>query len=437
MAAVPTPRAAPLVQKLRYLRDPIGYMDECRRELGDIYLLKLVEPGMVFVGTPELAREVYAAPEDTLVAGEAKIAVFGKILGSSSTLLLDGDAHLKRRRLLLPPFRGELMQALAPAMVDACKRTLATLPLGREVALHPYLHRIAFDVIARSLFSTTPAERRRPLEEAMREFAERGVTSRLLMMPRLQLDLGPHSPWGKVVRAVARARDWLRAEIEQRRAAGPRGHDILALLLAARDDDGTALRDDEIIDEMLTMVAAGHETTAMALTWLAYAVFTRPSVLASLRDEARTGAPIADRPYLQAVVRESLRFHSVIPSGSGRIAKRAFQLGGYDVPARAMVTVAFDAIHRKLAVFADADAFRPERFLGAKLSPYEWLPFGGGTRRCLGMPSALFELQLVLAELVAGYDVRVVQRVVKPTWRGRFLTPSKGLRVRVAARAGT
>ena len=425
------------MQKLSYLRDPIGYMDRCRRELGDIYLLRLVEPGMVFVGTPELAREVYTAPEDTLVAGEAKIAVFGKILGSSSTLLLDGDAHLKRRRLLLPQFRGELMQALAPAMIDACKRTLATLPANRDVALHPYLHRIAFDVIARSLFSATPAERRRPLEDAMREFADRAVTSRLLMMPRLQIDLGPRSPWGKVVRAVARARDWLRAEIRQRRASGLAGQatDILALLLVAHDEQGNALGDDDIVDEMLTMVAAGHETTAMALTWLAYAVYTRPNVLETLRSEAEAGAPLVDRPYLQAVVRESLRFHSVIPNGSGRIAKRAFVLGGYDVPAGAMVSVAFDAVHRKLDVFADADVFRPDRFLGAKLSPYEWIPFGGGTRRCLGMPSALFELQLVLSELVAGYDLRIVQRTVKPMWRGRFLTPNKGLIVRAAARA--
>ncbi|MEO6771686.1 MAG: cytochrome P450 [Kofleriaceae bacterium] len=427
------------MQRLRYLRDPIGYLARCQRELGDIYMLKLVEPGMVFVGTPELAREVYTAGEDTLVAGEAKIAVFGSILGSSSTLLLDGAAHLRRRRLLLPEFRGEVMQQLAPAMIEACTRTLATLPHDREVALHPYLHRIAFDVIARALFSTTPAARRTPLELAMREFAERAVTSRWLMMPRWQLDLGPRSPWGKVVRAVARARAAIGLEVRQRRAATPEhaGADLLARLLAARDEQGDRLGDADVVDEVLTMVAAGHETTAMALTWLAYAVYTRPAVLAALRDEARGGSSLGERPYLQAVIRESLRFYSVIPNGSGRIAKRELELGGYTVPARAMVSVAFDAVHRKLDVFGDADAFRPERFLGAKLSPYEWIPFGGGTRRCLGMPSALVELQLVLSELVARYDLRIVQRVVKPMWRGRFLTPSKGLIVRVtpAARA--
>lgn len=432
---LPSPRAPAIVQKLRYLRDPIGYMAQCQGELGDIYMLRLLEPGMVFVSTPELAREVYTAPDDALVAGEAKIAIFGKVLGDSSTLLLDGPAHLKRRRLMLPQFRGELMQGLAPAMIEACKRTLLALPRDEPFALHPFMHRIAFDVISQSLFSVTPEARRRPLEHAMRAFAIKAVTSKLLMFPKLQVDLGPLSPWGTIMRVVRAARAALLTELRMRRMTSSEGQDILALLLEARNEDGTALTDPEIVDEMLTMVAAGHETTSMALTWLSYAVYTRPDVLARLRGEVEV--PVAERPYLQAVIRESLRFYSVIPNGSGRVAKRAIQLGGFDVPARAMVTVAFHAVHRKLEVFGDADTFRPERFLDAKFSPYEWIPFGGGTRRCLGMPSALFELQLVLSELVANIDLQVVQDVVTPTWRGRFLTPSKGLivRVRPAARA--
>ena len=145
----------------------------------------------------------------------------------------------------------------------------------------------------------------------------------------------------------------------------------------------------------------------MALTWLCYAVYTRPSVLAKLR--AETGRR-RSRAYLEATVRESLRMYSVIPNGSGRIAKRAFELGGFDVPAGAMVTVAFHAVHRTLDVFADADTFRPERFLDAKYSPYESIPFGGGTRRCLGMPFAMFELELVLASLIERFDLEIVQR---------------------------
>jgi cytochrome P450 family 110 len=393
-------------------------MDRCQRELGDIYMLRLVGPGMVFVSTPALAKQVYTASEDDLVAGEAKIKVFGKILGRSSTLLLDGAAHLERRRLLLPRFRGELAQQLAPAMAEACASTLAELPTDRTFALHGYMHRIAFQVISRSLFAATAPARIAKLEAALRDFAHDAVTSRLLMFPAFQRDFGSFSPWGRVVRVVARARREVLAEIHMRRTMAVEAKDILGVLLE------TELTDSEIVDEILTMVAAGHETTSMALTWLCYAVYTRPAVLAKLR--AETG----DRPYLEATVRESLRMYSVIPNGSGRIAKRTFQLGGFDVPAGAMVTVAFHAVHRTLDVFADAETFRPERFLDAKYSLYESLPFGGGTRRCLGMPFAMLELRLVLASFIERFDLEIVQRDVRPMWRGRFLTPNKGLLVR-------
>jgi cytochrome P450 family 110 len=396
-------------------------MDRCQRELGDIYMLRLVGPGMVFVSTSALAKQVYTASEDDLVAGEAKIKVFGKILGRSSTLLLDGAKHLERRRLLLPRFRGELAQQLAPAMAEACASTLAELPTDRTFALHGYMHRIAFQVISRSLFAVTAPARIAKLEAALRDFAHDAVTSRLLMFPAFQRDFGSFSPWGRVVRVVARARREVLAEIHMRRTMAVQAEDILGVLLE------TELTDSEIVDEILTMVAAGHETTSMALTWLCYAVYTRPAVLAKLRAER---GELADRPYLEATVRESLRMYSVIPNGSGRIAKRTFQLGGFDVPAGAMVTVAFHAVHRTLDVFADADTFRPERFLDAKYSPYESLPFGGGTRRCLGMPFAMLELGLVLASFTERFDLEIVQRDVRPMWRGRFLTPNKGLLVR-------
>jgi cytochrome P450 family 110 len=293
--------------------------------------------------------------------------------------------------------------------------------------LHGYMHRIAFKVISSSLFAATAPARIAQLEAALRDFAHDAVNSRLLMVPALQRDFGPYSPWGHVVRVVARARREVLAEIHMRRTMSVTAADILGVLLDAKSDDGTVLTDSEIVDEILTMVAAGHETTSMALTWLCYAVYTRPDVLAKLRAES---GDVADRPYLEATVRESLRMYSVIPNGSGRIAKRAFQLGGFEVPQGAMVTVAFHAVHRTLDVFGDAETFRPERFLEAKYSPYEAIPFGGGTRRCLGMPFAMFELELVLASMLERFDLEIVQRDVKPMWRGRFLTPTKGLRVR-------
>lgn len=436
----PGPADHPLVQRVRYMRDPLGYLAKCQRELGDIFMLALSKHGMVIVCSPELAKAVYTAGDEYIVAGEAKIKVFGKVLGTSSTLLLDGAPHLERRRLLLPRFRGEIMQTFGPVMIDACRRTLDTMPRDRAFALHPFMHRTAFEVIMRALFATTPPDVLAPLSQTLREFANDAITSRLFLFPALQKDLGPWSPWGKVRRIVDRTRPAVLAEIRRRRrAATPTTADIVGLLLDAQDDNGRPLTDEEIRDEILTVVAAGHETTAMALTWLCSTVFTRHDILAKLRGELdaqkELGPLDVDRlPYLDAVCRESLRFNSLIPNGSGRLVKKPLPLGGYVAPAGAMLTIAFHQIHRRADVFERADEFWPERFLDAKYTPYESIAFGGGTRRCLGMPFALFEMKIVLATLIDQVGLEIVQRDIKPSWRGMFLTPSKGLEVRVRPR---
>lgn len=434
----PGPSDHPFVQRVRYMRDPLGYLAKCQQELGDIFMLQLTKNGMVVVCTPELTKAVYTAGDEYIVAGEAKIKVFGKILGSSSTLLLDGAPHLKRRRLLLPRFRGEIMHTFGPVMLDACRRTLDAMPRDRAFALHPFMHRTAFEVIMRALFATTPPHVLAPLRDILHAFANDAVTSRLLMFPALQKDLGPWSPWGKVRRIVDRTRPAVLEEIRRRRReATATTDDIVGLLLDARHDDGAPLSDEQIRDEILTMVAAGHETTAMALTWLCSTVFTRDDILAKLRAELdaqkATGAPLdVDKlPYLDAVCRESLRYNSLIPNGSGRLLKKPLPLGDHVAPAGAMLTVAFHQIHRSAHVFERANEFWPERFLEAKYSPYESVSFGGGTRRCLGMPFALFEMKIVLATIIERFRLEIVQRDVRPSWRGMFLTPSKGLQVRV------
>jgi len=428
--APPGPTEPTIVQRIRYLRDPLGYLDACRSRYGDAYTLRLMKPGLVLVCSPELVKTVYTAADDTLAAGAAKLGIFGKVMGRSSSLLLDGAEHVNRRRLLLPRFRGELVQRFAPVMADACTRALDALPLGDVIAWHPVMHRIAFDVITHALFSSAPASRVEPLVASLRDFANTAVSSRLLMFPALQRDLGARSPWGRVLRAVDRAKSLALDEVRARRRDGREASDLTGLLLAARDDE-TTLSDDEIRDEILTMVAAGHETTAIALTWLTYAVFTRPAVAARLADELATRRPLDELPYLDAVVRESLRYYSLIPNGSGRLAKKPVELGAYEVPPGSVVSIAFHALHRRADVFERADEFWPERFATAKYSPYELAPFGGGSRRCLGMPFALFEIKLVIAMILERFRVEVVQRDVRQAWRGAFLAPSRGLRVRL------
>lgn len=436
MKTLPTPNEHPLVQKVRYMRDPLGYLLECQKKLGDIFMLQVMKQGMVIVCSPELTKAVYMQPDDTLVAGEAKIAVFGKILGETSTLLLDGPAHLKRRRLMLPRFRGELMEGFRPVMVEAARRTLDAMPRDREFALHPYMHQVAFEVILRALFAETPTARMHHLRSKLHAFANKAVTSPLLRFQALQRDLGKLSPWGRVQQIVRESRDAVLAEVQRRRRHNVEASDITGLLCAARHDDSTPLSDIEVRDEIMTMVAAGHETTSMAMTWLCNSVFTEPGVYDKLVAEkaANPDKPVDELPYLDAVVKESLRLNSLIPSGSGRIAKKSFELGGYTVHAGQMVSVAFHAIHRRPELFERPNDFVPERFMSGKYSPYENVPFGGGTRRCIGMPFATYEMKLVLSTLLEAMRLEIVQSPVKPMWRGMFLTPNKGLTVRVRPR---
>lgn len=431
MANPPRPSESPLIQRLSYMRDPLAYLDKCQRALGDVFTLQLFKKGAVIVCSPELAKEVFTAPDDVLAAGEAKISIFGQILGQSSSVLLDGPEHLKRRRMLLPRFRGEVMKAFGPEMTRECHRMVDAMPKQGTFALHPLMHHTAFHVIATALFSETPDALRGPLLDMLLELANDALNSKLLMFPMLQRDLGRWSPWGKVLRVVARTRAMVMDEIRRRRRERVEASDLVGLLMDARHEDGTPLTDIEVRDEILTMVAAGHETTAMALTWLAYGVFSRPAVLQRLVDElaANPTADLEELPYLDATVRESLRYYSLLAAGSARVAKKPLTLGGHDVPAGSLVLVAIHSIHRRASIFEQPDEFRPERFLGAKHTPYESLPFGGGTRRCLGMPFAMYEIKLVLATLIGRCSLDIVQEHVRASWRGAFLTPSKGLRV--------
>ena len=194
MSAPPEPSEPALLQRLLYMRDPLGYLARCQARLGDVFMLRMFKRGLVVVCSPDLVKEVYNAGDDVLAAGAAKRALFGKVLGESSSLLLDGSAHVTRRRLLLPRFRGETIEAFGPVVLEACQQMLASSSDGRPFALHPLIHELAFDVIARALFADTPRPQLEPLLAVMRAFANEAVTSRLLMFRRLQVDLGPWSP---------------------------------------------------------------------------------------------------------------------------------------------------------------------------------------------------------------------------------------------------
>jgi cytochrome P450 len=445
MAALPPGPAAPaIVQGLRFVRRPVEWFDECRDRYGDPFTIRLPSsPPVVLFSDPAAIRDIFTGDDDALHAGEATI-ILRPILGANSVLLLDGARHLHERRMMMPPFHGDRMRAYGATMRDVTERALATWPVGTPFPLMPRTQAITLDVIMRTVFGLSDGATMSTLRDRLRRFVAIAVNP-LYLWPVLQVDLGPLSPWGRFQRLRREIDRLLGEEIATRRATdGAERTDVLSLLLAARDEHGEPMGETELRDELMTLLLAGHETTATALAWTMHRILTAPDVLARVRGEiaavAGDGGRLAPEDvgrleYLDAVVKETMRLNPVIPDVM-RIVKRPLRIGGIDLPAGVGATPNIHAAHRRPETWPDPLAFRPERFLGTRPSPYEYFPFGGGVRRCLGMAFALYEMKIVLATLLAradfaiapGYGVRVVRRNV--TW-----VPSEGMPVVVTRRA--
>ena len=428
MPTIPGPTTPAIVQRVQFLRDPIGLIESCGKAYGEVFALKLSKPGWIFLSNPSDVRELYSDGRDTYAAGAAKRGIFGKLLGDSSSLLLDGSAHRTRRKLLVPKFRGENMRAQSDAIRELTSRAVESWLSRGRINLHDELHALVRSAMLETIFGSRAP---RSLYSALEEWANKAVGSKLLMFPALQVDLGAWSPWGRIERIKAIVDREVYAEIRRRRAESEQ-EDLLGCLLAAAGENGQRLTDHEIRDEVLTLVVAGHEITASVLSWLFYAIVSRPEVLAKVRRElAETNGRVDDLTYVDAVMRESMRYYSTIPNGSARIAKKPTSIRGYQIPSGALVTVALHLLHRRSEIFEHAHEFMPERFLGSKFAPFEYAPFGGGDRRCLGMAIAIHELKTIVATVLGRVDLVSELEIVRPVRRGAFVAPERGLPVKV------
>jgi cytochrome P450 len=439
----PGPRLPALLQGLRFVAEPVAFFERCRRRYGDPFTVHIPVSGrVVLFSDPAAIREIFTGDADVFRAGEANGILRG-ILGPRSLLLLDGAQHLTERRMMMPPFHGERMLAYGDVMRDVTERAIARWPLGRPFPVLAEMQAITLEVIVRTVFGVVDEDRGARLTDLLRRFIGIAVQP-LLLWPPLQIDLGSQSPWGRFLRLRRDIDALLDAEIAQRRATSDTSaEDVLSLLLAARDEEGRPMPDEALRDELMTLLLAGHETTATALAWALHRVLTEPGVLDRLRDEIRrvggneTLAPadVSRLDYLDGVVKETLRLNPVIPDVM-RILARPARIGGHDLPAGIGVAPNIYATHRRPDVWPEPERFRPERFVGARPSPYEFFPFGGGVRRCLGMAFALYEMRVVLATILAraelevapGYGLRIVRRNV--TW-----APSEGMPVVLTRRA--
>jgi cytochrome P450 len=438
MAPLPGPREPAAIQLFRWLRDPFRLLDECHERFGDTFVIRL--PGLVsrfvVLADPAVVKEVFAMGSDVAHAGKAN-DILRPFLGVHSLLLLDGPDHLRERKMMMPAFHGERMQAYGQTMMDLAHQAIDAWRPGRPFAVHPSMQWIAMQIILRTVFGVQPGPRHAELADALARGLD--VAGRpYLLLPFMQRDLGPLSPWGRYRRLADRSSALLRDEIRRVRSDGTAGRsDVLAALLDARDERGQPLSEDELHDELTTLLVAGHETTATALAWSLRWILPDTGLVERLRAEIGSAqgdpARIAKLELLDATVKETLRLQPVIPL-VGRVLQTNVRLGELDLPAGTAIAPCVYLVNRRPSLYPDAHRFRPERFLSFKPAPWEWIPFGGGLRRCLGAAFATYEMKMVLASLLPRIDAHLATDRVRPSRRSVTITPSGGLRIVVTAR---
>lgn len=432
---VPGPDALPIAT-VRFARDPYTYFADCRRRFGPVFQSWLAGNRMVFSGEPEDARTIFAADHETVAAFNPGHLV--ALLGANSLILLDGPRHQRERKLLAPPLHGARMRSYARIIRDSALQRAAAWQVGAPLIVQDATQGLSLDVIVKAVFGVLEPARVAAFQGALLAAMD-NVWPPAIIIRWLQRDLGRLTPWARFVRARYAADALVRAEIAARRQA-PAGDDILSLMIGARYDDGSAMTDDQIRDELFTLLAAGHETTAIALAWAMYWLHRNPDALERLRAElARVGDDtdaIAGLPYLEAVCHETLRLYPILPIAP-RTLLRPMTLGGHTIPAGTHVAACTVLIHRHPDLYPEPDEFRPERWLARKFAPWEFTPFGGGIRRCIGAAFALYEMKQALAALLPGHRFRLADdRPVRPTRRNITLGPRGGVRLVLTERTG-
>jgi cytochrome P450 len=434
-ALPPGPDVSARRQVLAWVFRPEWLMEQGRRACGDVFTMHLPLGPVVAVSDPQALREVFTGDPAVLRAGEGN-APLEPVVGPESLLLLDGPRHLRRRRLVLPPFHGERLQGYATDMVDITERELATWPVGEPFALEPRMRAITLAIIVRVVFGIADGERAAALRALIPQLLPDSTLSSLVLLPALRRDFGPRSPWTRFLAARDAVDALLLAEIAARRADPGLADrtDVLSLLLAARDEDGAPLTDRELRDELMTLLLAGHETTATALAWTFELLHRHPAAAARAVDEARATGPGDPTPWLDAVAAETLRLKPPLPLAVRRLSA-PLEVGGHALPAGARVAPCIYLTHRRADLYPQPNAFRPQRFLDDGPETYAWLPFGGGIRRCVGAAFAQLELRCVLRTVLAAADLRPADpRPERTRRRAIVLTPSGGARTVVVSR---
>jgi cytochrome P450 len=433
----PGPSRSTAWQLLRYSFEPLAFIDECAREFGAPFTIRLrgFAP-LVLLSDAESVKDVLRGDPVALHSGEGN-DFLSVTVGKSSVMVLDEEPHQRQRRILMPPMRGERMRAHLEAMREATLESIESWPIGRSMRMDEPMRAITLRVMLEVVFGRISAEERAGWERRFERIVAYGRTRlALLLLQIAPARRFPGSRWLPFYREMHALDSRLFALIERRRGEGAMAHGecILADLLAATHEDGSRLEPREIRDAIMTVITAGYETTSIALTWALEQIVPRDDVVAQIRAEvgdfARAAGPLSEllesQPYLDAAIRESLRVRTILPFVV-RLTKRPFEAGGREYPAGVLLCPCNHLVHASADIYARPELFLPERFLERKYAAHEWFPFGGGNRACLGMAFALHEMKVVLATLLSSVDLeRSPGARSRPRRQGITLAPHDG-----------
>jgi cytochrome P450 len=433
------PQTPSLIQTLQWMLHPMEYLEACAQRYGDIFTLRIgpVFKPQVFISNPQGIGQVLTTDPKHLDSGEAA-GIKLPLLGQQSLLALEGKPHQRQRKLLTPPFHGERMLAYGELICDITKQVTKQWQVGQVVSALPFMQAISFEVILKAVFGLDQGPRYEKLKELLIEQLNPKqplVAALMFLFPILQRDLGSWSPWGIFLRRKQQIDELIYAEIRERKERPDSSrNDILSLMMSAQDEVGESMTDEELRDELITMLVAGHETTATALAWALYWIHHLPEVQEKLLQELDSlGANpdpnlILRSPYLNAVCSETLRLYPIVLLALNRVVKSPLEIMGYQLEPGTVVVPSIYLTHHREDLYPQSKQFKPERFLERQFSPYEYLPFGGGNRRCIGMAFALFEMKIVLATVLSTWQMELADnKPLQPVRKGLLLGPANGV----------
>ncbi len=451
----PEPKSPPLVQTLRWAFRPLPFMQECRERIGENFSVKFLgfERPMVMISDPAAIKALYTERSHGLPPGRE--VFLEPVLGSRSLLLLEGGDHLAHRKLMLPAFHGERMRSYEPIMEEIVDAEIDSWPLGEEFAIHPRMQAITLDIILRVVFGVAEGPRLEKLRRLLTDVLEETASPFTQLMALATRRFTGRGPWAQFEGQLRAVDELLYAEITERRAeeSFEERDDILSVLMAARFEDGeggsaermseiagddereraerdSGLSDVDLRDQLLTLLLAGHETTATALAWTFDLLLRHPEPLQRLRDSIEAG----EDEYMRATITEALRLRPVVPL-AGRRLNTELSVDGLTLPAGTDVTPAIWLTHTRADVYPEPFAFRPERFLEEGPDTYAWVPFGGGVRRCIGAAFSEFEMRIVLREVLTRCELHKADPAPEKIGRRSItLSPKGGTPVVVTAR---